>query len=106
MATRSAAASKQHPVTTAPTSPVQTQAPTRTAKVSVSLPADLTSDVRRRVGSRGFSAYVAGAVRRQLERDNLDALLAEMETANGPVSDNFLAAVEALWPASDTGAGN
>ena len=55
---------------------------TRTEKVSVSLPTDLTSDVRKRVGSRGFSGYVTRAVRRQVERDNLDALLAEMEAAN------------------------
>ena len=72
----------------------------RTEKVSVSLPTDLTSDVRKRVGSRGFSGYVTRAVRRQVERDNLDALLAEMEAANGPVPDDVLAAVGALWPAS------
>ena len=72
----------------------------RTEKVSVSLPTDLTSDVRSRVGSRGFSGYVARAVRRQIERDNLDALLADMEAANGPVPDDLLAAVEALWPAN------
>jgi hypothetical protein len=73
---------------------------TRTEKVSVSLPTDLTSDVRNRVGSRGFSGYVTRAVRRQVERDNLDALLAEMEASNGPVPSDMLAAVEALWPAS------
>jgi hypothetical protein len=91
----------QRPATTAPgpqTTPERTD--TRTEKVSVSLPTDLTSDVRKRVGSRGFSGYVTRAVRRQLERDNLDALLAEMEAANGPVPDELLAEVEALWPAS------
>jgi len=66
----------------------------------VSLPIDLASDVRARVGSRGVSGYVTRAVRRQIERDNLDALLAEMEAANGPVPEELLAAVEALWPAS------
>lgn len=76
------------------------RAETRTEKVSVSLPTDLTSDVRQRVGSRGFSGYVTRAVRRQVERDNLDALLAEMEATNGPVPDDVIAAVEALWPAS------
>jgi hypothetical protein len=79
------------------TSPERTE--TRTEKVSVSLPTDLTSEVRKRVGSRGFSGYVTRAVRRQVERDNLDALLAEMEAVNGPVPDDLLAAVEALWPA-------
>ncbi|GAC1603387.1 MAG: hypothetical protein NVS3B21_31950 [Acidimicrobiales bacterium] len=71
---------------------------TRTEKVSVSLPTGLTADVRTRVGTRGFSGYVARAVRRQLERDDLEALLAEMELANGPVPEDLLAAVEALWP--------
>jgi hypothetical protein len=37
-------------------------------------------------------------VRRQLERDQLDALLAEMEAVNGPVSAEILEEVEALWP--------
>ena len=73
----------------------------RTEKISVSLPSDLTTDVRTRVGSRGFSGYVARAVRRQVQRDDLDALLAEMEAANGPVAEDLLAAVETLWP--DTG---
>lgn len=84
--------------------PVQARAAgaeARTEKVSVSLPAELTADVRTRVGSRGFSGYVARAVRRQLERDNLDALIAEMELANGPVTEDLLAAVEALWPRAD-----
>ena len=66
--------------------------------MSVSLPTELTSAVRTRVGSRGFSGYVAGAVRRQIERDNLDALLSEMEAVNGPVPEELLAEVEALWP--------
>jgi len=64
----------------------------------VSLPADVTAEVRRRVGRRGFSGFVAGAVRRQLEREDLDALLAEMEAVNGPVPADLLAEAEGLWP--------
>jgi hypothetical protein len=63
------------------------------------MPSDLTSEVRARVGSRGFSGYVARAVRRQIDRDNLEILLAEMEAVNGPAPDELLAEVEALWPA-------
>ena len=72
--------------------------PTRAEKVSVSLPADLSEEVRRRVGQRGFSRFVTTAVRRQIERDDLEALLAEMEALNGPVPPELLAEVEKLWP--------
>lgn len=72
--------------------------PSRAEKVSVSLPADLSEEVRRRVGQRGFSRFVAAAVRRQIERDDLDALLAEMEAVNGPVPPALLAEVDKLWP--------
>lgn len=41
-----------------------------------------------RVGARGFSAYVAQAVARQLERDALDDALARMEAEHGPVDEN------------------
>lgn len=67
-------------------------------KVSVSMPPDVSAAVRARVGRREFSRYVTAAVRRQLERDQLDALLAEMEAINGPVSADVLEEVEALWP--------
>jgi Arc/MetJ-type ribon-helix-helix transcriptional regulator len=72
--------------------------PSRAEKVSVSLPGDLSEEVRRRVGRRGFSRFVAAAVRRQIERDDLDALLAEMEAVNGPVPPELLAEVDRLWP--------
>lgn len=76
-----------------PTSPER-----RAEKVSVSLPAELSEEVRRRVGARGFSRFVAAAVRRQIERDDLDVLLAEMEATNGPVPSALLAEVDRLWP--------
>lgn len=57
-------------------------------KHSVSLPADTSEGVRARVGARGFSAYVAQAVARQLERDALDDVLARMEAEHGPVDEN------------------
>jgi hypothetical protein len=61
--------------------------PAGVEKHSVSLPAATSAGVRARVGTRGFSAYVSGAVARQLERDALTDLLAEMETEHGPVDD-------------------
>lgn len=71
---------------------------TRAEKVSISLPSELGDEVRRRVGQRGFSRFVTAAVRRQIERDDLDALLAELEATNGPVSPELLAEVDKLWP--------
>lgn len=72
--------------------------PNRMDKVSVSIPGDLSEEVRRRVGKRGFSRFVTAAVRRQIERDDPDALLAEMEAVNGPVPPELLAEVGRLWP--------
>ncbi|MGI8427163.1 MAG: CopG family transcriptional regulator [Actinomycetota bacterium] len=69
-----------------------------TRKVSVSLPAELTDEVRRRAGARGFSKYVAGAVRRQVERDDLAKLVADMDAANGPVPAEVLESIDGLWP--------
>lgn len=60
-------------------------------KRSVSLPTETSEAVRERVGARGFSAYVARAVARQLRRDALDDILAEMESKHGPVDEEALA---------------
>lgn len=62
-------------------------------KHSVTMPAETSQQVRSRVGARGFSAYVAGAVARQLERDALDDLLAEMAAEHGPVDETEVAAI-------------
>jgi hypothetical protein len=62
-------------------------------KHSVTMPADTSQGVRSRVGARGFSGYVATAVARQLERDALDDVLAQMETDHGPVDDDEVAEV-------------
>ena len=67
-------------------------------KVSVSLPDELTVAVRQRVGPGGFSGYVSAAVSRQLELDRLAELIAEMETATGPVSADLLREAESAWP--------
>jgi Arc/MetJ family transcription regulator len=69
-----------------------------TAKVSMSLDAEVLAEARERVGGRGVSAYVNEAVRRQLRRDALADLLAEMRAANGPVDDEQMEEVRRLWP--------
>ena len=62
-------------------------------KHSVTMPAATSEGVRARVGSRGFSAYVAGAVARQLERDALDDVLARMADEHGPVDEDEVASI-------------
>jgi hypothetical protein len=42
--------------------------------------------VRGRVGRRGVSAYIEAAVERQIERDNLDELIAAAEAEHGPIT--------------------
>ena len=72
-------------------------------KVSMSLDADVLAQARERVGGRGVSAYVNEAVRRQLRRDALADLLAEMQAANGPVDDRLIEEVRRQWPGRDDG---
>jgi hypothetical protein len=68
------------------------------AKLSVSVPAELAMAVRRRVGARGLSGFVARAMAHELEREQLGALLAELETVHGPVSKTALAKARRAWP--------
>ncbi|GAA4399443.1 hypothetical protein [Tsukamurella soli] len=62
-------------------------------KHSISMPAETSEEIRSRVGARGFSAYIARAAARQLERDALDDILADMESAHGPVDEAEVAAI-------------
>jgi hypothetical protein len=68
------------------------------AKLSVSVPNTLAKAVRKRVGARGLSGFVARAMRHELEREQLGAHLAELDDALGPVPKKTLAAARAAWP--------
>ena len=68
------------------------------AKLSVSVPNDLAKAVRRRVGARGLSGFVARAMRHELEREQLEAFVAELDEALGPVPKKTLAAARSAWP--------
>lgn len=68
------------------------------AKLSVSIPPELAAAVRRRVGGRGLSRFVARALAHELEREQLGSFLAEMESARGPVSDAEIAKARRAWP--------
>jgi hypothetical protein len=68
------------------------------AKLSVSIPQDLATAVRRRVGARGLSGFVAQALAHELEREQLGSFLAEMDAARGSVSTVELAKARRVWP--------
>ena len=53
------------------------------AKLSVSIPKDLATAVRRRVGPRGLSAFVARAISHELEREQLGSFSVELDGEHG-----------------------
>ncbi len=71
-----------------------------TAKVSLTLEEELVEEARGAVGARGLSSYVNQALRQQLQRDRVVALLAELEREHGPIDPATLAEVRKEWPAS------
>lgn len=68
------------------------------AKLSVSVPSELAAAVRRRVGARGLSGFVARAMAHELEREQLGTLLAELDRDLGPVSKTELSKARRAWP--------
>jgi len=68
------------------------------AKLSISVPAELAKAVRKRVGGRGLSGFVATALTHELERLQLTGLVGELDQALGPVSDASLRAARRAWP--------
>lgn len=68
------------------------------AKLSVSVPGDLADAVRRRVGPRGLSGFVARAIAHELEREQVGAFLADLDRDLGPVSKPALASARRAWP--------
>ena len=57
-----------------------------TRKYSITMPRDIAEAARARGGPSGLSAYVAAAVARQIERDNLNDLIAVAEAEHGPIA--------------------
>lgn len=62
-----------------------------------SIPGDLARVVRKRVGTRGLSGFVARAMRHELEREQLGALLSELDEELGLVPDATVAQARAAW---------
>ncbi len=66
-------------------------------KLSISIDAALAAEVRERAGERGVSGFVERAVRRELERVRLLALSGELERDLGPVDEDVISEIDALW---------
>lgn len=67
------------------------------AKVSLSIDDDVLSEARERAGPRELSSYVSDALRHQLQRDRLGALLAEMEAESGAIPDEVMDEARRPW---------
>lgn len=63
-----------------------------TGKYSITMPRDIAEAARVRSGPSGLSAYVAAAVARQVERDNLNEVIAAGEAEHGPISSEAVQA--------------
>ncbi len=72
-----------------------------TEKISVSLDENMVADARERVGGRGLSGYLNDALHRQLQRDRIRDLLAELDEETGPIPQHVMDEVRDLWPAPD-----
>ncbi|MFE2091083.1 hypothetical protein [Streptomyces sp. NPDC059460] len=74
--------------------------------ISVSLTAGTLQAIRERVGKRGVSAYLEMAAQRQIERDNLDELIAALDKSNGPADPGAVATKRArLTGSASSGTG-
>ena len=71
--------------------------PQGATKLSVSVPRALAKMVRRRVGARGLSGFVARAMRHELEREQLGAYLDDLTSEHGPVPTRLLAEARTTW---------
>ncbi|MEU9062585.1 CopG family transcriptional regulator [Streptomyces sp. NPDC048430] len=58
-----------------------------TGKYSITMPRDIAEAAKARSGPSGLSAYVAAAVARQIERDNLSELIKVGEAEHGPITE-------------------
>lgn len=64
-----------------------------TAKYSITMPRDIAEAAKARSGPSGLSAYVAAAVARQVERDNLNEIIAVAEAEHGSITDEEIQAL-------------
>lgn len=73
------------------------------AKLSVSLPDDIVRDIKE-VARGNVSAFVAAAVRNELDRRRLRVLVQEMEDELGPVDETRVSQIRAMVAEIDAAA--
>ncbi|MFF4366409.1 hypothetical protein [Streptomyces sp. NPDC001594] len=66
--------------------------PGNTENISVSMPAELVSELRSRAGRRGLSGYITEAVRHQLAMDGLAEIVAAHEEEQGALTEQEIEA--------------
>jgi hypothetical protein len=76
-----------------------------TSGISVTLTAGTLQAIRERVGKRGVPAYLEKAAQRQIERDNLDELIADFDKVHGQADPEAVAARRARLTGGATNAG-
>lgn len=64
-----------------------------TGKYSITMPRDIAEAAKARSGPSGLSGYVAAAVARQIERDNLNEIIQVAEAEHGPVTEEEVQAL-------------
>ncbi|MDQ2847353.1 MAG: CopG family transcriptional regulator [Actinomycetota bacterium] len=69
-----------------------------TEKVSLSLDSELLAEARRRSEGYSLSAYVNNGLHRQVLVDRQREFLADWESEYGPIPEEALAEMTALWP--------
>ena len=73
-----------------------------TRKLSVTVDEELVDEMQGRVGNRGVSGFVTRAIRHELERGELEELLADLETELGPPDEKMMAEAGALFEAVES----
>jgi hypothetical protein len=68
-----------------------------TKKVSVTLDADLVTEIKTEVGERGFSAYLNDALTRRRQRERFAELERELAKEFGPIPDEVREQVRKEW---------
>lgn len=69
-----------------------------TEKISVSLPAELVAEARRLTGGGNLSAFITEGLRRSILAERQHRYLEEWVSEHGPIPDEAMAEMAALWP--------
>jgi post-segregation antitoxin (ccd killing protein) len=71
----------------------------RSVRKTITLPPDVDAEISKVAGAGKFSAFVLRAVSNELQRERIEAWLAEREAARGgaPLDSESIAFAEAAW---------